>query len=222
MACHPPPSTFKKQAAVLRQLKVFNRGVLNHVQAIRATNAVGCTSMEPWEPLEVCGGMVQALRQLNMKPPPLQHPQDHLASPSLQAPQRSEEEEAALRAALSALRLRSKQDSLPCRITPGVFIGGAAAARNLKGLRKRGITHILNAAPAVPCHFKDNPEGCFTYLALPLFDDPEAGACLRIASCPQPWSAAAAAARLAWPAWTIICQPAPAGTLTLPAPPASP
>lgn len=26
----------------------------------------------------------------------------------------------------------------------------------------------------MPCHFKDNPEGCFTYLALPLFDDPEA------------------------------------------------
>lgn len=58
----------------------------------------------------------------------------------------------------------------------GLYIGGAGAARNLKALRKRGITAVVNAAPSVPCYFRDNPEGAFTYLALPLFDDPEAGA----------------------------------------------
>ncbi|PSC76494.1 dual specificity phosphatase 1-like isoform B [Micractinium conductrix] len=63
---------------------------------------------------------------------------------------------------------------MPCRVAPGLYIGGAGAARNLKALRKRGITHVVNAAPAVPCHFKDNPEGAFAYLQLPLFDDPDA------------------------------------------------
>lgn len=85
-------------------------------------------------------------------------------------------EAAALRA-LAALRLRAKKDNLPARVAGGLFIGGAGAARNLKALRKRGITHIVNAAPAVPCHFRDNPEGAFEYLALPLFDDPDAGGC---------------------------------------------
>lgn len=89
---------------------------------------------------------------------------------------------------MAKLRLRLKQDDQPCRVVPGVFVGGAGAARNLKALRKRGITHIVNAAPTVPCHFADNPEGCFTYLTLHLFDDPEAGgspppAALRAYSC---------------------------------------
>ncbi|EFN57172.1 hypothetical protein CHLNCDRAFT_30542 [Chlorella variabilis] len=93
--------------------------------------------------------------------------------PGLQPPEHSPEEQAAL-AALAALRLRAKNDCLPCRVAPGLYIGGAGAARNLKALRKRGITHIVNAAPSVPCHFKDNPEGCFAYLSLPLFDDADA------------------------------------------------
>ena len=69
-------------------------------------------------------------------------------------------------------------DALPCRVAEGLYVGGAAAARNLKALRKRGITAILNASPSLPCYFKDNPEGCFEYLVVPLFDDPEAGGCL--------------------------------------------
>lgn len=76
----------------------------------------------------------------------------------------------------------------------GLYIGGAGAARNIKALRKRGITHVVNASPTVPCHFRDNPEGCFEYLALPLFDDPEAGGFLSAAAilgagrlgCPLP------------------------------------
>ena len=76
---------------------------------------------------------------------------------------------------LAALRLRSNKDALPCRVADGLFIGAAGAARNLKALRKRGITHVVNASPSVPCYFKDNPEGCFRYLALQLFDDADAG-----------------------------------------------
>lgn len=95
------------------------------------------------------------------------------ANQRLQAEPGAEAEAAALRA-LAALRLRAKKDVLPARVADGLFIGGAGAARNLKALRKRGITHIVNAAPAVPCHFRDNPEGAFEYLALPLFDDPDA------------------------------------------------
>ena len=95
---------------------------------------------------------------------------------ALQPEPGAEAEAAALRA-LAALRLRAKKDVLPARVADGLYIGGAGAARNLKALRKRGISHIVNAAPAVPCHFRDNPEGAFEYLALPLFDDPEAGGC---------------------------------------------
>lgn len=88
--------------------------------------------------------------------------------------QRPNESEAAALRALAAARARTKKDCLPCRVAEGLFIGGAGAARNLKALRKRGITAVVNAAPSVPCHFKDCPEDEFTYLALPLFDDPDA------------------------------------------------
>ena len=91
--------------------------------------------------------------------------------------QRPNESEAAALRALAAARARTKKDCLPCRVAEGLFIGGAGAARNLKALRKRGITAVVNAAPSVPCHFKDCPEDEFTYLALPLFDDPDAGGC---------------------------------------------
>lgn len=38
-----------------------------------------------------------------------------------------------------------------------------------------GVTHILNASPAVPCFFADNPpEQAFRYLSLHLWDDPGA------------------------------------------------
>lgn len=86
---------------------------------------------------------------------------------------RAEAEAAALRA-LAAARSRTRKDSLPCRVAPGLYIGGVGAARNLRALRKRGITAVVNASPLVPCHFRDNPEGEFAYLVLPLFDDPDA------------------------------------------------
>lgn len=91
--------------------------------------------------------------------------------------QRANEAEAAALRALAAAQAFTKKDCLPCRVAEGLFIGGAGAARNLKALRKRGITAIVNAAPSVPCHFKDCPEDEFEYLVLPLFDDPDAGGC---------------------------------------------
>lgn len=104
----------------------------------------------------------------------------HPAPPTSPSPLQPDPERAAEVAALAALaqaRARVKNDALPARVADGLFLGGAGAARNLKALRKRGITHVVNASPSVPCHFRDNPEGAFEYLALPLFDDPDAGAC---------------------------------------------
>ncbi len=91
--------------------------------------------------------------------------------------QRANEAEAAALRALAAAQAFTKKDCLPCPVAEGLFIGGAGAARNLKALRKRGITAVVNAAPSVPCHFKDCPEDEFEYLVLPLFDDPDAGGC---------------------------------------------
>lgn len=88
--------------------------------------------------------------------------------------QRANEAEAAAMRVLAATRAHTKRDCLPCRVSGGLFIGGAGAARNLKALRKRAITAVVNAAPSVPCYFKDCPEDEFTYLSLPLFDDPDA------------------------------------------------
>lgn len=50
--------------------------------------------------------------------------------------------------------------------------GSIGAARNIKALQKCGITHILNASPAVPCFFQEH--GNFEYLQVNLFDDSEA------------------------------------------------
>ena len=63
------------------------------------------------------------------------------------------------------------KDKSPCQVLEGLFIGPIGAARNLKALRKRGITHILNVSPIVPCYFRDNPEGAFTYHLVPIYDD---------------------------------------------------
>jgi hypothetical protein len=182
---NPRPSLYKQQSKVLAELKSYPKSSLRHVQAIRVTDTLGQTVDEPWAPLvrawsgaslssRVVSCGVRLGRHADTKPL-----LPHLLSPlmplqPLQSSLHSAEEEAALRA-LAKLRLRAKQDDQPCRVVPGVFVGGAGAARNLKALRKRGITHIVNAAPAVPCHFADNPEGCFSYLALQLFDDPDAG-----------------------------------------------
>ena len=121
--------------------------------------------------------------------------------PRLQAPERCPIQAAAEAAALhklAALRQPPEQQrpSAPCRVAEGLYVGGAAAARNLKALRKRGITHIINASPSLPCYFKDNPEGSFTYLVVPLFDDPEAGGCCAAA-----------------PFWCPFLPCAPAGTI---------
>lgn len=63
------------------------------------------------------------------------------------------------------------KDKAPCKVAEALYIGPIGAAKNLKALRKRGITHILNASPIVPCYFIDNPEGAFSYHHVPLFDD---------------------------------------------------
>lgn len=75
---------------------------------------------------------------------------------------------------LAALRKAARADSRPCKVADGLYVGGIGAARNLKALRKAGITHVVNASPVVPCFFRDNPEGAFEYLVVPLYDDASA------------------------------------------------
>ena len=48
-----------------------------------------------------------------------------------------------------------------------VYTGSLGAARNLEGLRKRGVTHVLNASPIVPCFHR----GHFRYKCVPVYDD---------------------------------------------------
>ncbi len=72
---------------------------------------------------------------------------------------------------LALLRKMAGKDKSPVQILQDLFLGPIGAARNLKALRKRGITHILNVSPVVPCYFRDNPEGAFTYHVVPIYDD---------------------------------------------------
>lgn len=202
----PARSAYKQQSLVLAEVKAFDRAGLRHVEATRVTNLSGAVHMEANQRLQVrqgirlCAravGFVAGFRALRTwcvwvalnklctqvalqgaaAPTVSASPSTQLHSPLVPQPEPGAEAEAAALRALAALRLRAKKDVLPARVADGLFIGGAGAARNLKALRKRGISHIVNAAPAVPCHFHDNPEGAFEYLALPLFDDPEAGGC---------------------------------------------
>ncbi len=45
--------------------------------------------------------------------------------------------------------------------------GSLGAARNLEGLQKRGVTHVLNASPIVPCFHRHH----FRYKCVPVYDD---------------------------------------------------
>eukprot|EP00887_Chlorella_sp_A99_P003464 scaffold7.g3464.t1 len=44
---------------------------------------------------------------------------------------------------LAALRKAARADSRPCKVADGLYVGGIGAARNLKALRKAGITHVV-------------------------------------------------------------------------------
>ena len=47
--------------------------------------------------------------------------------------------------------------------------GSIGSARNLEGLKKRGITHVLNASPVVPRFHKRH----FSYMTIHVYDDAE-------------------------------------------------
>lgn len=75
--------------------------------------------------------------------------------------------------ACRAARLLASSSPAPCSPPPPPPPAGAVgAARNLKALQKAGITHVVNASPAVPCFFREH--GTFEYLAVDLYDDPSA------------------------------------------------
>lgn len=68
---------------------------------------------------------------------------------------------------LVAVRQYAHLDGEPCKLLEGLYVGSLGAARNLEGLRKRGVTHVLNASPIVPCFHR----GHFRYKCVPVYDD---------------------------------------------------
>lgn len=62
----------------------------------------------------------------------------------------------------------------PCFCT-----GAISAARDLEGLRERGVTHVLNASPVVPCFHKKH----LHYHVVQILDDPEAQIHKNFQSC---------------------------------------
>lgn len=88
---------------------------------------------------------------------------------------REEETRLKIHAARKAALLRSLsgRDVMPSKGVMGLplFVGSSGAARNLKGLRKRGVTHVVNASAIVPCYFMNHPNAAISYLKIPIFDD---------------------------------------------------
>ncbi|EIE23642.1 phosphatases II [Coccomyxa subellipsoidea C-169] len=68
---------------------------------------------------------------------------------------------------LFLVRRFANSDSEPCMLLDGLYVGSLGAARNLEGLQKRGVTHVLNASPIVPCFHRHH----FRYKCVPVYDD---------------------------------------------------
>ncbi|KAK9905626.1 hypothetical protein WJX75_003377 [Coccomyxa subellipsoidea] len=68
---------------------------------------------------------------------------------------------------LVLVRRFANHDSEPCMLLDGLYVGSLGAARNLEGLQKRGVTHVLNASPIVPCFHRRH----FRYKCVPVYDD---------------------------------------------------
>ncbi|CAL5220799.1 g2872 [Coccomyxa viridis] len=68
---------------------------------------------------------------------------------------------------LISVRNFAHQDSDPCWVLEGLYLGSIGSARNLEGLKKRGITHVLNASPIVPRFHKRH----FSYMTIQVYDD---------------------------------------------------
>jgi hypothetical protein len=61
------------------------------------------------------------------------------------------------------------------QVMPALFLGTHEDARDLPALTSAGITHIVNCAGELPCHFPDQ----LSYLRLALRDpDPDLGSCI--------------------------------------------
>lgn len=64
---------------------------------------------------------------------------------------------------------RSTEDMYrdPCEVVPRVWLGSQSAAKDLNVLRENHISHIVNTASEVPCHFMQH----FEYHRIALCDD---------------------------------------------------
>ena len=69
--------------------------------------------------------------------------------------------------ALTALKL-AKEDSVPAKVFPDLFLGSVGAAYNKKVLKEIGITHILTCAANIKPRYPDD----FKYEILNCLDSP--------------------------------------------------
>lgn len=145
MSSPPPRGWCRRQSALLADVRAFNKEALRPTPEIRVTTLLGELKLES-------------------------HDEVYTKTDDFEEEERQRLMDAAVQK-LALLRKMSGKDKSPCQVLPGLFIGPIGAARNLKALRKRGITHILNVSPIVPCYFRDNPEGAFTYHVVPIYDD---------------------------------------------------
>ena len=76
----------------------------------------------------------------------------------------------ALRIPLSEARqmLVEAEATVPTEITPRLYLGNAASARDRAALRARGVTHVLNATASLPNTFER--DRAFTYCRAPVDD----------------------------------------------------
>merc|ERR1712118_594319 len=67
------------------------------------------------------------------------------------------------------------KDPTPSEIQPRLFLGNSLCSQDLSVLRKKKITHILNATSSLPNQFEDAVDGngktMFQYLRIPVEDD---------------------------------------------------
>lgn len=146
------------QGRVLIDVKHFCLGSLRHVKEVSVTDLTGRTIRE-------------------LRPEPLAfHMAEEVSSPSVSKVDAAAEEEQArlmvMRKAMAKVHLRTALDNELQKVDEGLFISGAGGAKNWEALEGAGITHVINASPAIPCFFKG--KSSIEYLMVDVYDTAEA------------------------------------------------
>jgi len=158
----PPPrrgwATLQRQ--VLEEVRRFHLGRLSHVKEVSVANQAGEVRIEH-RPEPLAYRMAEESTNTSSRDNQLEAEAE-----------REREKLMAMRKALEKVRMRTEMDRELYKVDDRLFISASGGAKNLQSLTDAGITHIVNAAPVVPCFFKE--KGSFQYLHLDLYDTSEA------------------------------------------------